>query len=288
MHPASTQRRGANDSVLKLLYEALEVSVVEEGYKFEVLSGTSLEVGILSDGILEVRDNSCVLTGAGRNDGLEVAGSSVGLSNLAERRSSSGVVLVEDLCQSSRVGLHALEALSSLSVVALSYLEVTEEFVVVLSSSSLREVVLSFVIVTFGHSYECAVSVNFSSVALLGSSLCQVVLGSSEVAILISEASEVVVSAVILGILFGSSGVDILLLVGIVGEGSSVKEFFYREFLSVSLVLLLDFVIGAANEVVVDGEASATEFGKNFVSEFLVTCREVADLLLRVLRDLRT
>lgn len=89
MHPASTQRRGANDSVLKLLYEALEVSVVEEGYKFEVLSGTSLEVGILSDGILEVRDNSCVLTGAGRNDGLEVAGSSVGLSNLAERRSSS-------------------------------------------------------------------------------------------------------------------------------------------------------------------------------------------------------
>ena len=85
-----TQRRGANDSVLKLLYEALEVSVVEEGYEFEVLSGTSLEVGILSDGILEVRDNSCVLTGAGRNDlPVEVAGSSVGLSNLAERRTTA-------------------------------------------------------------------------------------------------------------------------------------------------------------------------------------------------------
>ena len=66
-------------------------------------------------------------------------------------------------------------------------------------------------------------------------------------------------------------------------QRGGIEEFFHRQLGGIFLILFLDFLVGAANQVVVDGEASAAQLGQDFVSQLLETGREVADLLFALL-----
>ena len=103
-------------------------------------------------------------------------------------------------------------------------------------------------------------------------------LGSSRVAALERQFSEVVVCAVVVRIELNRLLVDVFLLGSIVGERCGVEQFFNREFRSVVLQLLFDFVIAAADDVVVDGQTGTAQFRQDFVSQFVESSGEAANL----------
>ena len=76
-----------------------------------------------------------------------------------------------------------------------------------------------------------------------------------------------------------SLGEDSLALCGILSEGSSIEEFFYRKFRGICSVLSTNFIIAAANHAIVHSEASTTKFGKHLISKFAESHRKVFDLL---------
>ena len=100
-----------------------------------------------------------------------------------------------------------------------------------------------------------------------------------EVAFGISQLSKTVVSTLVLWVELSSLSEDGLALCSILGEGSSIEEFFYRELRGISSVLSANFIIAATNHAIVHSEASTTKFGEHLISEFAESHREVLDLL---------
>ena len=109
--------------------------------------------------------------------------------------------------------------------------------------------------ITVSQSNVSVVYSHFRSVALLRGSLSQIALCTFYVTFLEGNLSQVVVCAVVVRILLGSGLVDIFFSSHVVGQGSVVKHFLNVELRRIFLVLSLDFVVAATDEVVVDGHA---------------------------------
>ena len=108
-------------------------------------------------------------------------------------------------------------------------------------------------------------------------------LGSGEVALSDSHLCQTVVSTIVVGEEACGSLEILLLLAGVVGQGSAIEKLLNAELAGIVLELLLDFSIGAADEFVVDGQASTTEFGEHLVSEFAEGHAHIANLSLALL-----
>ena len=122
-----------------LFYEALESSVVSQSFEFEVFGSVALQARILGDSVAQVSHGGRILVGAGSYNSFEVAGDGIRILHFVKRVLGSVVVLVQDLCQSSTVGLGSAQVLSSLCVVTFGGVEVTEGFVVTVGVAGFRQ-----------------------------------------------------------------------------------------------------------------------------------------------------
>ena len=81
----------------------------------------------------------------------------------------------------------------------------------------------------------------------------------------------------------GGSEVDVLLFFGVFRQCGGVEHFLDGKFGGVCFQLLLNFIVTSADEVVVDGEACAAQFGENLFGEFVIACGDVANLFFAFL-----
>ena len=83
----------------------------------------------------------------------------------------------------------------------------------------------------------------------------------------------------VVGIKTGGLFENGLALFEVVRERGGIKHLFYRKFGGVVDILFADFIVGAADNAIVDGQTRATELGKHFVGQFGERRGDVANLL---------
>ena len=167
------------------------------------------------------------------------------------------IVLGENLCEGGGIGLHAFERLGSLHEVAARHEEIAEHFVVVGGTERLAEERFGLVEAMLAHGDERCVGVGLGKFG--GFSPIQPWPFPNRP--WHSDLRQTVVRTLVVGIKTGGLFENGLALFEVVRERGGIKHLFYRKFGSVVDILLADFIVGAADNAVVDGQTRATELG---------------------------
>ena len=166
--------------------------------ELEVVQSLVLQRAVHTDSLAEVVTHAGSVVGASSNDSRQIVGHCVLVLNGIEDRLGGAVVLVEDVGNSSVVGLHVTEALYSLCILALVGEQGTHSLAIFSAITSLAKISLGSLPIAIVHSNKAHIEVGLWVVGVLVEDALPNVLSISILALGVVEVSQVVGSTKVL------------------------------------------------------------------------------------------